>query len=163
MHHLNNGKSLLLLQLQQVTLSLGILMNSLSQTLTILTKFSNQKPSIFSDLVKICNQLVENVKICGFSDRTRWSDLIFAGGQIYPGKGPKKNQRAKPKCWGQQVLFGTKFLKFGPKGVNLATLTPMYSTVNCTSATRAYARGDFGVNPPPFSLLFYKNFITCAK
>ena len=49
----------------------------------------------------------------------------FARGQIYPEKEPK----------GQQVLFGTKFLKFGPKMVNLATLTPMYSIVNCTSAT----------------------------
>jgi len=33
------------------------------------------------------------------------------------------------------VLFGTKFLKFGPKRVDLATLTPMNSTVNCTTAT----------------------------
>jgi len=60
-----------------------------------------------------------------------WSDPIFARGQIYPGKEPK----AKLKFWGQQVLFGTTFLKFGPKRVNLTSLTPMYSTVNCTSAT----------------------------
>jgi len=36
-------------------------------------------------------------------------------GEVYPGKGPKKGQRAKRKFWGQQVLFGTKILKFGPK------------------------------------------------
>ena len=60
-----------------------------------------------------------------------WSDPIFARGQIYPGKEPK----VKLKFWGQQVLFGTTFLKFGPKRVNLTSLTPMYSTVNCTSAT----------------------------
>ena len=64
-----------------------------------------------------------------------WSDQIFARGQIYPGKGPKKSQRAKPKFWGQQVLCGTKFLTFDPKKINLATQTPMYSPVNCTSAT----------------------------
>ena len=46
---------------------------------------------------------------------------------------PCKIRSDHPK--GQQVLFGTKFLKFGPKIVNLATLTPMYSIVNCTSAT----------------------------
>ena len=38
------------------------------------------------------------------------------------GKGPKKSQRAKRKFWGQQVSFGTKFLKFGLKRANLATL-----------------------------------------
>jgi len=43
-------------------------------------------------------------------------------GPAYPGKGPKKSQRAKRKFWGQQVLFGTKFLKFGLKRANLATL-----------------------------------------
>jgi len=37
-------------------------------------------------------------------------------------KGLKKSQRAKGNFWGQQMLFGTKFLKFGPKRVNLATL-----------------------------------------
>jgi len=33
-------------------------------------------------------------------------------GTAYLGKGPKKSQRAKRKFWGQQVVFGTKFLKF---------------------------------------------------
>jgi len=37
-------------------------------------------------------------------------------GPVYPEKGPKKSQRAKQKFWGQKVLFGTKSLKFGPKG-----------------------------------------------
>jgi len=32
------------------------------------------------------------------------------------------SKRAKQKFWSQQVLFGTKFLKFGPKRANLATL-----------------------------------------
>ena len=43
-------------------------------------------------------------------------------GPVYSGKRPKKSQRAKRKFWGQQVLFETKFLKFGPKRANLATL-----------------------------------------
>jgi len=45
-------------------------------------------------------------------------------GPDYPGKGPKKSQRVKRKFWGQQVLFGTKFLKFGLKRANLATQIP---------------------------------------
>jgi len=47
----------------------------------------------------------------------------FCKGSNLSWKRAKKSQRAKPKPWGQQVLFGTKFLKFGPKRVNLATLT----------------------------------------
>jgi len=43
-------------------------------------------------------------------------------GPVYPGKGPKKSHRAKRKFWGQQVLFGAKYLKFGPKRANLAIL-----------------------------------------
>jgi len=43
-------------------------------------------------------------------------------GPVYSGKGPKKSQRAKREFWGQQVLFGTKLLKFGLKRANLATL-----------------------------------------
>jgi len=43
-------------------------------------------------------------------------------GPVYPGKGPKKSQKAKRKFWGQQVLFSTKFLKFGPERANLAIL-----------------------------------------
>jgi len=46
----------------------------------------------------------------------------FCKGTVYPGKRPKKNQRAKQNFWDQQVLFGTKFLKFDPKRANLATL-----------------------------------------
>ena len=76
--------------------------------------------------MKICNQSVEKRKIwfLRWSDRILpgWSDLIHGQGQIYPGKGPKKSQKVKRKFLGQQVLFGTKFLKFGPKRVNLATL-----------------------------------------
>jgi len=37
-------------------------------------------------------------------------------GPVYPEKGPKKSQRVKRIFWGQKVLFGTKFLKFDPKG-----------------------------------------------
>jgi len=51
-----------------------------------------------------------------------WSDKIFVRDNFYPGKRPKKSQRAKRKFWGQQVLFGTKYLKFGPERANLATL-----------------------------------------
>jgi len=41
-------------------------------------------------------------------------------------KGPNLSwKRAKLKFWGQQVLFGTKFLKFGPERANLATLLQM--------------------------------------
>jgi len=70
-------------------------------------------------MVKICNQLVKKVKKYSFSDR-------YPGGQTWFWQGAKsileKSQRAKRKFWGQQVLFGTKFLKFGPKRANLATL-----------------------------------------
>ena len=31
-------------------------------------------------------------------------------------------KKTKQKFWGQQLLFGTKFLKFDPKRANLATL-----------------------------------------
>jgi len=47
-------------------------------------------------------------------------------------------KRAKRKFLGQQVLFGTKFPKFGPKRANLATLTtiahnpPAYRTKTTT-------------------------------
>jgi len=54
-------------------------------------------------------------------------------GPVYAGKGPKKSQRAKQKFWGQQVLFGTKFLKFGPKRANLATLFLRYSMYEAVS------------------------------
>jgi len=37
-------------------------------------------------------------------------------------KRTKKSQRAKRTFCGQQVLFGTKFMIFGPKRANLATL-----------------------------------------
>jgi len=90
-----------------------------SETLTILTKFCNQKPSKYRNLVKICNELVKKVKKYGFSNWTQ-------GGQIEFLQGAKsileKSQRAKRKFWGQQMLFGNKFLKFGPKRANLATL-----------------------------------------
>jgi len=46
-----------------------------SETLTILTKVCNQKPSKYRNLVKICNELVKKVKKYGFSDKTQ-------GGQI---------------------------------------------------------------------------------
>jgi len=51
----------------------------------------------------------------------------FARGQIYPGKERKRAKGPASVLWDQ-------FLKFGPKIVNQATLTPMYSIVNCTSA-----------------------------
>ena len=53
-------------------------------------------------------------------------------GPVYPGKGAKKSQRAKRNFWGQKVLFGTKFLKFGPKKAKLETLTD--SNI-CTKST----------------------------
>ena len=46
----------------------------------------------------------------------------FCKGPNLSWKRAKKNQRAKQKFWGQQVLFGTKFIKFGPKRASLATL-----------------------------------------
>jgi len=55
-------------------------------------------------------------------------------GPVYPEKWPKKSQRAKRKFLGQQALFGTKFLKFGPKRAILATL------VCTTSLTTAELR-----------------------
>jgi len=50
--------------------------------------------------VKICNQLVKNVKNMVSQTGPRVARSIFARGQIYPGKGPKKSQRAKPKFLG---------------------------------------------------------------
>jgi len=45
-------------------------------------------------------------------------------------KGPNlSSKRAKRKFWGQQVLFGTKFLKFGPKRANLATLVLIHAHI----------------------------------
>jgi len=43
----------------------------------------------------------------------------------------KPKERAKRSFWGQQELFWTKFLKFGPKRANLATRLP--TGVNYTS------------------------------
>jgi len=88
---------------------------------------------MFRNLMKICNQLVKNVKKCVFLDRTLCGQIQYLQGAKSILENGQK--RAKPKFWSQQVLFGTKLLKFGPKRVNLATQTPMYSTVNCTSAT----------------------------
>jgi len=44
---------------------------------------------------------------------------------VYHGKGPNK-------FWGQQVVFGTKFLKFGPK---MATLVPVHLLLYKTTKT----------------------------
>jgi len=59
-----------------------------SETLKVLTKFCNQKPSKYKNLVKICNELHSQKSEktwYGFSDRTHtntgWSDLIPARGQ----------------------------------------------------------------------------------
>jgi len=41
-------------------------------------------------------------------------------------KKAKKEPKDQTKILGQQVLFGTKSLKFGPKRVNLATLPPSH-------------------------------------
>jgi len=46
-----------------------------TQSLRILTKLCNRKPSKYRNLVKICNQLAKKVKKYSFSDRTQ-------GGQI---------------------------------------------------------------------------------
>jgi len=43
-------------------------------------------------------------------------------GRSLSWKRPKKEPKAKGNVWDQQMLFGTKFLKFGPKRFNLATL-----------------------------------------
>jgi len=43
--------------------------------------------------------------------------------QTQLGKAPKWSQKTKRIFWGQQVLFGTKFPKFGPKRANLTTLS----------------------------------------
>jgi len=72
--------------------------------------------------VKICNELVKEVKKYVFQTGPRVVRSNFCKGPVYPGKGPKKSQKAKRKFWGQQVVFGAKYLKFGPKRANLATL-----------------------------------------
>jgi len=55
-------------------------------------------------------------------------------GPTHPGKGLKKSQKVKRKFWGQQVLFGTKFMKFGPKRANLATVMRMPPGERSTSS-----------------------------
>jgi len=75
--------------------------------------------------IPICYEspFVKRVKKYGFSDRTqRVVRSNSCNGPVYPGNGRKKRQRAKRKFWGHQPLFGTKFVKFGPKRANLATL-----------------------------------------
>jgi len=63
-------------------------------------------------LVQICNQFVKNVtKIWFHRQDTGKSDLIFARGQIYPGKGPNKN-------------FGVRKCDLGPNFWNLAPKRP---------------------------------------
>jgi len=64
-----------------------------------------------------------------------WSNLIFARGQIILEKGQTK-LKGKQKFWGQKVLFGTKFLKFGPKRANLATCItlPYHAATKITCA-----------------------------
>ena len=85
--------------------------------------------------MNICNQLVQNVKNYGFQTRPRVVRHNFCKGRNPSWKRDKKEPKVKQKFWGKQVLFWTKCLKFVPKRVNLTSLTPMYSTVNCTSAT----------------------------
>jgi len=58
----------------------------------------------------------------------------FCKGPNLSWKRAKKEPRVKPKLWGQKVLFD-QISEIDRKRVNLATLTPMHSTVNCTSAT----------------------------
>jgi len=72
--------------------------------------------------VKICNELVKTVKNMVSQTGPRVDRSNSSKGPAYPGKGPKKSQRAKRKFWGHRLLFGTKFLKFGPKRANLETL-----------------------------------------
>ena len=72
-------------------------------------------------------------------------------GPVYPKQGPKKSQRAKPKFWGQQVLFGTKFPKFSPKRANLATLT----YINTDHVHSRGGRSHFLKTPTP---LLFQNF-----
>jgi len=105
---------------------MNLLLSHNSETLGILTQFCNQNPSNYRNLVKICNELVKKVKniICHhmiwfLRQDPGWSDLILARGQPIL----EKSQRTKRKFWDQKVLFGTKFLKSGPKRANPATLT----------------------------------------
>jgi len=85
--------------------------------------------------VNVCNQLVQNVKNYGFQTGTRVVRHNFCKGRNPSWKRAKKEPKAKQKFWAKQVLFWTKCLKFVPKMVNLTSLTPPYSTVNCTWAT----------------------------
>jgi len=78
-------------------------------------------------------------------------------------KGPNlSGKRAKQKFWGQQVLFGTKLLKFGPKRANLATLArtdifavDSHAFFSCTGGNKAlvYMHTHFFSPPPAFFLL----------
>jgi len=72
--------------------------------------------------VQIWNELIKKMKKYGFSDRTQGSQIWFLQGASLFCKRGKKSRRAKQKFWGQEVLFGIKFLTFGPKKANLAIL-----------------------------------------
>jgi len=74
--------------------------------------------------VKIC--VLKEIKKRFLGQDLGWSDRILARGQIYAGKEPK----GQWKFWGQEVSFGTKFLKSGPKEANLVTLGKSVRTVS---------------------------------
>jgi len=114
--------------------------------------------------VKICNQLVENVKKYGFAVRTRWSELIFAGGQIYPGKGPKKNNKGPNQNVGASKCYlGPNFLNLVPKG------STWQSWLRCTvpwTVHRQQGRtqgGILGLTLPPGAWYFTKTLLPAQR
>ena len=132
MHHLKNSKSgnvTVLTATQQVT---GILMNLLShnsETLRILTKFCNKKPSKYRNLVKICDELVKKRQISQTVGRTQGgqrSDLILARGQPILEKGQKRAKGSNENFGANKYYLGRNFWNLAPKaGANLATLVKL--------------------------------------
>jgi len=45
-----------------------------------------------------------------------WSDIIFAKGEIHPGKGPKKSQRSNKNFGASKCYFGPNVWNLSPKG-----------------------------------------------
>jgi len=61
---------------------------------------------------------------------------MFARGQAILEKGQKRAKGPNKNFGARQVLFGTKFLKFGPKRANLATLIASRQKQIMTSQNR---------------------------
>ena len=111
------------------------------------------------NLVKIWNQISQkSEKIWLLRQDSGWPHLILARGQ-------SSWKRTKRKFWGQKVLFWTKFLKFGPKRRNLATLhssqiaLKIFGTTRTDLALNEQRRLNTNVKNAKVIYIFYWSFL----